>query len=154
MRLHQGTETQTKTEQRYQDNLARRNTIEASIDFGKRAPIIHYHKCRRTLIYTNHTPHLRLPRPPLSPLRLKTLQPPRQRIRENAPRHCPTRKRRPEIIAMLRTRQHIAKQLPRRLLVATARRVLEQLHAGGEGLRACGRERAPRVEFAIGPVCV
>lgn len=55
---------------------------------------------------------------------------------------------------MLCIRQHIAKQLPGILLIATARRVLEKLHAGGEGFRACGRECAPRVELAIRPVRV
>jgi hypothetical protein len=71
-RLHQGPEMKTKTEQRYQDNLARRNTIEPSIDFGKLATIIHYHKCRKLLhIYTNHTPIYAFHGLPFPPFGLK-----------------------------------------------------------------------------------
>jgi len=56
---------------------------------------------------------------------------------------------------MLRIREHIAKQLAWTLRLATRRdRVGEQLDAGCKGLCRGGREGAPGVEFAVGPVGV
>jgi len=84
------------------------------------------------------SPSLLRSHPQTSPhllLRLKTLQPPTQRIRKKLATPRPRRKRRAEIKTMLRTAHHKPKDLIRRRRLATRRRrALERRRVRREAL--------------------
>jgi len=86
-------------------------------------------------------------------LRLEALEPTGQCIRKVFPRNFSSDKVRPEIIAMLSTRQHIPKDLALPLTLSTFRRIGKPIRVRRTiGFTTQRGQRPPRIEFTAGPV--
>ena len=100
--------------------------------------------------------HISLPPTTITPPRLKTLQPLRQRSCKIASTHRPRRKRRPKIITMLRALHHVPKNTALPLLLATLGRIRKspRLRRIELILVRQRRERSPGIKLPTAPVHV